>query len=117
MDNLTEVFKVLSDETRLRILMLLHQGDLCVCQICEILEAPQPRISKNLSKLRDLNWVVDERREKFVYYKLNHKDAVWSEIINHIMTHIESYPIIKQDLARLNLKEVALKQCVQKMEG
>ena len=53
MNQLTSIFKLLSDETRLRMMVLLFQQDLCVCEISGILEVPQSRVSKNLSKLRD----------------------------------------------------------------
>ena len=70
MENLTTLFKILSDQTRLRIILLLSQKEFCVCQLCDILEQDQPKISKNLSKLRDLDLVTTERREKFIFYRL-----------------------------------------------
>lgn len=41
-----------------------------VCELSDILEVSQPSISKNLSKLRDLNFVTTERKEKFIFYNL-----------------------------------------------
>ncbi len=70
MNKLTKVFKILSDENRLRMIVLLYQEDLCVCELMGILGIPQSRISQNLSKLRDLNLVDDERKDKFVFYSL-----------------------------------------------
>ena len=49
MQTLTSIYKLLSDETRLRLLILLYQEPLCVCELVGILNVPQPRISKNLS--------------------------------------------------------------------
>ena len=66
MNQLINLFKLLSDESRLRIIMMLYHQELCVCQLTGILELSQPTISKNLSKLRDLNLVKDTRKEKFV---------------------------------------------------
>ena len=48
MNRLTNIFKLMSDETRLRIIMLLNRETLCVCEISGILNIPQPRISQNL---------------------------------------------------------------------
>ena len=67
MSQLINLFKLLSDESRLRIIMMLYHQELCVCQLTGILEISQPTISKNLSKLRDLNLVKDTRKEKFVF--------------------------------------------------
>ena len=70
MDQLMNTFKLLSDETRLRMLVLLFQEELCVCELSGILEAPQPRISRNLAKLKDLNIVTDQRQERFIFYPM-----------------------------------------------
>jgi Predicted transcriptional regulators len=64
MNKLINIFKILSDETRLRIIILLAQEELCVCQISGVLNVSQPKVSKSLSRLRDLNLVIDERKEK-----------------------------------------------------
>ncbi|NCC79781.1 MAG: ArsR family transcriptional regulator, partial [Clostridia bacterium] len=50
MNDLLNIFKTLSDETRLRIVMLLHHDELCVCEMSGILDVSQPTISKGLSK-------------------------------------------------------------------
>ncbi|HML25316.1 MAG TPA: metalloregulator ArsR/SmtB family transcription factor [Methanomethylovorans sp.] len=59
--NWEDFFKVLSDETRLRILMLLDRRELCVCEICQILGLPQPKVSRHLAKMRDLDLVRDKK--------------------------------------------------------
>ena len=51
-----EVFKILSDATRLTIVMLLReQGELCVCDICALTAESQPKISRHMAMLRTLN--------------------------------------------------------------
>ena len=66
-----EFFKLLSDETRFRVIMLLMEQELAVCELVGILDLPQPKVSKALGKLRDLGLVLDERKEKYMYYSLN----------------------------------------------
>ena len=66
-----EFFKLLSDETRFRVIMLLLEKELAVCELVGILDLPQPKVSKALAKLRDLGLVLDERKEKYMYYSLN----------------------------------------------
>jgi ArsR family transcriptional regulator len=111
MDQLTNVFKILSDETRLRIILLLFQSNLCVGEISGILDVPQPRVSKNLSKLRDLNLVVDERKEKFVFYSLRKDQKYFIQLIQGILENIEDYPQIKTDSERIKDKEQYFNQC------
>ena len=111
MNRLVEVFKLLSDSTRLRVVMILAQEELCVCQITGILKIPQPKVSKCLSKLRDMNLAVDERRDKFVFYRLRSDQPVFASIIGTIADNLEQYPQLVTDRARLAGKEQYLNQC------
>lgn len=111
MNKLTNIFKLLSDETRLRMIILLYQEELCVCELGGVLNIPQPRISQNLSKLRDLNLVVDERKEKFVFYSLKKENKILMDILNDIFSDFESYPQLIIDRDRLSDKETYLNQC------
>jgi len=104
-------FKLLSDETRFRIIYLLSQEELCVCQITGILEISQPKASKALSKLRDLDLVSDERRDKFVYYKLNDKNQLIGHILSYLTSTINDYSQLESDINRLHLKESFLSKC------
>ena len=110
--NLTPIFKLLSDETRLRVVMLLSQGELCVCEMTGILEESQPKVSKVLSKLRDMSLVTDDRKEKFVFYSLTDTNGMLNNITDYISGHLEEYPIIKKDLSRLKAKENYVDNCV-----
>jgi len=69
--SLLKIFKALSDETRLRILLLLTQGDLCVCEMIYILGYEQSRVSHCLRILRDSELVTSSRDGKIVIYSLN----------------------------------------------
>ncbi len=111
MNNLVSVFKLLSDETRLRIIMLLKDNQLCVCQLTGILDISQPKASKALSKLRDLNLVTDERKDKFVYYSLNDNHPLMINILEFIKGHINDYDQLEEDLSRLELRESFLTNC------
>ncbi|GAB6108558.1 ArsR/SmtB family transcription factor [Fusibacter bizertensis] len=116
MTSLTDLFKLLSDETRLRILMLLYIEPLCVCELSGVLGTSQPKISKNLSKLRDLKIVVDERREKFVFYSLRLEHPMLNHILSNIAQHIEDYPELLSDSVRLNQKEQFLTLCTLQID-
>jgi DNA-binding transcriptional ArsR family regulator len=66
-------FKVLADPTRIRILNLLAQSDeaVCVCDIVDQFPLGQPTISHHLKILRDVRFVVAERRGTYMYYRVN----------------------------------------------
>ncbi|NLB20079.1 MAG: winged helix-turn-helix transcriptional regulator [Clostridium sp.] len=104
MNGLINIFKTLSDETRLRIIMLIHFDELCVCEIGGILDIPQPTISKGLSKLRDLNLVIDTRKEKYVYYKLREDNETLKNIIADITHNLEAYPQLLKDYKNISTK-------------
>lgn len=117
MDKLTNAFKVLSDDTRLRILMLLYGQDLCVCQICGIMNISQPSVSKNLAKLRDMNIVTDTRKEKFIEYSLlrDRKDnAFLLNILAQLFDEIDKYPVLLSDYERIKDKDHFLNLCDNK---
>ena len=65
-----QMYKALGDETRLRILGLLRQGELCVCDIMEVLHLPQSTVSRHLAYLKHSGWLSGARRGKWMYYQL-----------------------------------------------
>ncbi|HEX2954710.1 MAG TPA: metalloregulator ArsR/SmtB family transcription factor [Bacillota bacterium] len=68
---LSEIFKVLGDETRTKILYLLASHRLCVCDIADIMEMSLPAISHHLRLLKAFRLVRYEREGKMVYYSLD----------------------------------------------
>lgn len=97
-------------------LVLLYCEKLCVCELCGILNVSQPAISKNLSKLRDLGLVDDERQEKYVFYSLRRDNVVLADILENILKSTVDYPQIAEDISSLSQKEVYLSQCAVKDE-
>lgn len=68
---LVKVFKALSDETRIRLLKLVQQRELCVCELMQTLNMTQSRVSRNLGILKDAGLVTDRRDGLWVHYSLN----------------------------------------------
>ena len=64
------MFRAFSDRTRLRILHVLKDGELCVGDLVEILQAPQPRISRHLAYLRKANLVTVRKAGLWSHYSL-----------------------------------------------
>ncbi len=71
LDGLVEIFRLLSDKTRLNILMLLADGERNVSNLCEELSLPQPTVSHHLGLLRMRNLISNRRSGKQVFYGLN----------------------------------------------
>ena len=69
------LFHALADETRLRIVEQLADGEQCVCDLTDALEAGQSRLSFHLKTLKDAGLVTDRRQGRWIYYTLR-PDAV-----------------------------------------
>lgn len=82
---LIQILKALSDESRLRILNILRNGPLCVCEIEAILEISQSNASRHLSKLTNANLVNYYKEAKFIYYKLDHETLKQYSFIQNIL--------------------------------
>ena len=101
MKELMSVFKTLSDETRLRIVLLLSKKEHCVCELTEILNESQPKISKHLSKLKDLNFVETKRNQQFIYYALKEDNILLNSLLEFIQNNLEKYPTLFADHQRI----------------
>lgn len=111
MDKITDFFKMLSDETRLRILVLLYHKKLCVCELCGIMEETQPKISKHLAKLRDTGFVKVERKEQFIYYYLNLDNKLFDDILKDIVDNLHNFETLKNDMEKVDTAEKFLNTC------
>lgn len=63
-------FQALGDNTRLRLLNLMAEQEVCVCYFVEILDAPQPKISRHLAYLRNAGIVEARREGKWMHYRI-----------------------------------------------
>lgn len=77
--NALKLFKILSDETRLNIVLLLREsGELCVCDLCTTLKQSQPKISRHLAMLRESGLLQDRKQGKWVHYRLSPHIPAWA---------------------------------------
>jgi ArsR family transcriptional regulator len=86
-------FKCLADDTRLKSLFLIAKiEEACVCDLMTALELDQPKISRHLAQLRKCGIVLDDRRGKWVYYKLHPDLPPWArDIILNAASHNSDY--------------------------
>ncbi|HDH1514112.1 TPA: metalloregulator ArsR/SmtB family transcription factor [Klebsiella quasipneumoniae subsp. similipneumoniae] len=77
-----QLFKNLSDETRLSLVLLLREkGELCVCELTSMLKESQPKVSRHLSLLRDAGLLIDRRDGKWIYYRLSPHMPAWAAAV------------------------------------
>jgi ArsR family transcriptional regulator len=67
--------KALADATRLRVIAALRQRELCVCELCDALEATQSTLSTHLTLLRDAGITLTRKQGKWIYYRLSDEAA------------------------------------------
>lgn len=76
-NQMADILRLLGNDSRLTILALLKERELCVCELVEILEISQPAVSQHLQKLKAHDLVSEERRGQWVYYSLNVEDKAF----------------------------------------
>mgnify|MGYP000640453753 CR=1 FL=1 len=84
--DLTELFRIFGDSTRIKILYVLFESEMCVCDLAEILGMTQSAISHQLRVLKQMKLVKNRREGKTVYYSL--ADGHIQTIISQGMEHI-----------------------------
>ncbi|MCM2356725.1 MAG: metalloregulator ArsR/SmtB family transcription factor [Geobacteraceae bacterium] len=98
MKTTSRLFKALADETRLRILSLLMEGELCVCNLMEVLRLPQSTVSRHLAYLKNAGWVDDRREGVWMYYSINRKGSDFHDGMFHFLKrHLASLPVSAAD--------------------
>ena len=114
MTELNDFFKLASDETRFRIIVLLYQSELCVSELCHILSIIQPNISKHLIKLKDTKFVKTSQSGKYIFYTLNLSNTEIINFIESIVLNLESYPSLKKDSENLSKLKSKMKKTAEK---
>jgi ArsR family transcriptional regulator len=98
-------FQALGDNTRLRLLNLMGEQEVCVCYFVEILGAPQPKISRHLAYLRSAGIVAARREGKWMHYRIV------------VPPHIGAAQILKQTLGWLKDEKTMLSDRARLMKA
>jgi ArsR family transcriptional regulator len=97
-----KLFLALSDRTRLRLLSLMLDGEVCVCFFVEVLQAPQPTISRHLAYLRNAGIVQARREGKWMHYRIvEPKDPHALRIFREVCVWLREQPEMQRDRERL----------------
>lgn len=101
-----QLFKLLADETRATIILLLREaGELCVCDLCTATNQSQPKISRHIALLRDAGLVLDRREGKWIHYRLSPHMPAWAASI------IDTAWSSQRDEVRESLKNASANVC------
>ena len=114
MEKFVKLCRALSDETRLRIYLLLLNSELCVCELVNILKMEQSRISHSLRILKESGLIDNQREGKWIIYSANRKmskNKIIQGLKNDVMlstTDLQNFAKCKKDKIR---EKCSLKGC------
>lgn len=104
MEDIAQIYKALSEQMRLRMLMLLTQGELCICDLMAILEEPQSKVSRHLAYLKHSGLIQGKRVGTWMHYFL--RDPL-DELAG---VHLE---FLKKELSRLDWAKLDAKKMLE----
>ena len=100
--NVERLFQALGDNTRLRLLNLMGEQEICVCYFVEILGGPQPKISRLLSYLRSAGIVAARREGKWMHYRIVMPPHIGAaQILKQTLAWLKEEKAMQADRARL----------------
>jgi ArsR family transcriptional regulator, arsenate/arsenite/antimonite-responsive transcriptional repressor len=109
--DISEVLKALADPNRIRILNLLHERTLCVCDLEGILELNQSNLSRHLATLRHAGIVAAEKKALFTYYSRVPLPKPYGPVVDALCETIHSDPKWANDRMRLTKRLSASQGC------
>lgn len=106
------VFNAIADQTRFRILSLLNEGELCVCDLMKVLKEPQSKISRHLAYLRRAGLVQARKEGLWMYYKLvKAKTKALEAILSALKCCQSEFQELESDLNEYRKKKSSLISC------
>jgi len=105
MRDFLNITKALSDESRIRILMFLRGGELCVCQIIEMLGLAPSTVSKHMAILVQAGLVECRKNGKWHYYRLSGEEAPVpvQDALKWLQSALAKSPVVTEDAKRLKV--------------
>jgi ArsR family transcriptional regulator len=101
-DNIAFLFKALADRTRLRLINLMGEDEVCVCFFVEVLKINQPKISRHLAYLKRAGVVSARRDGKWIHYRITEpRDPHAARVFREVRTWLAGHPAMQSDRSRL----------------
>lgn len=100
--DIENLFKALADRTRLRLISLIGDSEVCVCFLVAILKTSQPKVSRHLAYLRRAQIVAARREGKWMHYRLiDPPDEHAARILREVRASMAEHPELLRDRERL----------------
>ncbi|MPM19727.1 hypothetical protein SDC9_66153 [bioreactor metagenome] len=98
---MTDIFKALSDETRQRILSLIMDGEMCVCEIEHCLGLTQSNASRHLTTLKNAGILSSSKQAQWAYYRLSEEFRSENpQLVNYLTEKLKSLPTYESDMQK-----------------
>ncbi len=99
---MVEIFKALGDENRLRIVNVLFNKQLCVCEMEALLDMTQSNVSRHLNKLKNADIITSEKQSQWVYYRIKEQFIKDSKLLyDYICDKARDNTLLNNDMQRL----------------
>jgi ArsR family transcriptional regulator len=100
MKELDKIFKALADKNRLRILKLLENKKMCVCELAFVLGITQPSVSRHLRKLESVNLAGREQEGFWTNYYIKKENKYAKSLLPHLKKWLDGEETIKKDFEK-----------------
>ena len=114
---IVEIFKALSDESRVRIVNILKVKKMCVCDIESILELPQANVSRHLARLKSAGLICSEKKAQWVYFWINEECIEKHTFIKKIFKKDLNDEVFVKDREKLEKYIKQKKECKHNNKG
>jgi len=104
MKEITKTLNALTDPTRLRLLRLIQQQELCVCELMDAVQLPQYKVSRHLLELRRIGLAESRRSGRWMHYRISRaalRSPLAQDLLKVLDVHLRELPEAKRDDARL----------------
>jgi len=102
--NMETFFMALADKTRLRLLNLMREDEICVCFFSEVLEESQPKVSRHLAYLRNAGIVEARRDGKWMHYRIIKPENIFAvQVLEDTLRWLDSQPEMQKDYEKLGV--------------
>jgi len=116
MEDIAQIYKALSEQMRLRILMLLTKGELCVCDIMAVLEEPQSKVSRHVAYLKNSGLIQGKRVGTWMHYCLKeHLEGLTAVHIEFLKKELSGLNWVRADAEKM--KEVKARKLCEEPAG
>ena len=95
LDLLVDCYKAMADKTRLKILALLREKELCVCELVELIHMTQPAVSQHLRKMKQAKLLKERKQGQWIYYSLD------GSLFPFFDANVEALPDMKAEIEKL----------------